>query len=169
MHADSVDADGIYTSQRCAPALKRILSMREKTERALDGIARLAQSLPAGVDGPQWNELAILPLRVTARFLQARLLLAQSYLVYIRLREGVLAERDTAADAAEGLALCRGALDAQDEYVRLRPGFCFCYPEAFNPAALRRIIAAWQRLAREPELARDLDICAFLDRHEVGR
>lgn len=31
------------------------------------------------------------------------------------------------------------------------------------------IIAAWQRLAREPELARDLDICAFLDRHETGR
>ena len=65
--------------------------------------------------------------------MQARLLLAQSYLTYIRLREGVLDERDTAADAAEGLALCRGALDAQAEHVRLRPGFSFCYPKDINP------------------------------------
>lgn len=167
VHAGSADADGIYTSLRCAPALKRILSMREKIERALDGIAQLARSLPAGVDGPQWNELVILPLRVTARFLQARLLLAQSYVTYVRLREGVLAGRDTAADAVEGLALCRGALDAQDEYIRLRPGFCFCYPEAFNPTTLRNLAGWWTRLAREPGLCRDLDICAFLDRVET--
>jgi len=167
VHTGNVDAHGIYTSQRCAPALKRVLSMRAKLERALDKLPALAAALPAGVDGPQWNELVILPLRVTAKFLQSRLLLAQSYLVYIRLREGVLTGRDTAADAAEGLALCRQALDAQAEYVRLRPGFCFCYPEAFNPATLRNLIAAWQRLAREPQISRDMDICAFLDKVET--
>jgi len=167
VHAGSADADGIYTSQRCAPALKRILSMRAKLDRAFDGIARLSQSLPAGVDGPQWNELVILPLRVTARFLQARLLLAQSYLTYIRLRENHLAGRDTAADAVEGLNLCRGALDAQAEYIRLRPGFCRFYPMEINPATLRNLIAAWKRLAKEPVLCRDLDICEFLDKAEA--
>ncbi len=167
VHAGSVDAHGLYTSKRCAPALKRILSMRGKLERALDGTARLARSLPVGVDGPQWNELAILPLRVTTCFLQARLLLAQSYVTYIRLREGVLAGRDTAADAAEGLALCRGALDAQDAYIRLRPGFCNNYPMDINPATLRNLISTWQRLAWEPEICRDMDICTFLDRVET--
>jgi len=167
VHAGSVDADGTYTSERCAPALERVLSLRARLDRALDRLPDLAAALPAGLDGPQWNELMILPLRVTARFLQARLLLAQSYLTYIRLREGVLAGRDTAADAAEGLALCRGALDAQAEHVRLRPGFCFCYPEPFSPATVRSLIAWWQRLAREPGLCLDLDICAFLDRVEA--
>lgn len=167
VQAGSVDTDGIYTSQRCAPALQRILSMRAKLERALDRIATMAGMLPKGMDGPQWNELVILPLRVTARFLQARLLLAQSYLTYIRLRENVISGRDTAADAAEGLALCRGAFDAQDEYIRLRPGFCYAYSDPFNPATLRRLISTWQLLAREPQLCRDLDICAFLDKVET--
>jgi len=167
VHAGSVDADGIYTSQRCAPALQRILSMRAKLDRAADHVAALAGMLPKGIDGPQWNELVILPLRVTTRFLQARLLLAQSYLTYIRLRENVISGRDTAAYAAEGLALCRGALDTHDDYVRLRPGFCYAYSELFNPATLRNLISTWQLLAREPEICRDMDICNLLDRVET--
>ena len=41
--------------------------------------------------------------------------------------------------------------------------------KSFAPDApnLRRLIAAWQRLAKEPDLCRDLDICAFLDRAET--
>ena len=167
VHAGAADPEGIYTCERCAPALKRILSMRAKLEDALGKLPALAQDLPGGVDGPQWNELVLSPLRVTARFLQARLLLAQSYLTYIRLREGALAERDTEGDAAEGESLCRQALQAQDEYIRLRPGFCYSYPVEIHPATLRNLIAAWQRLATEPGLCRDLDICAFLDRVEA--
>ena len=163
----STDAPGDYTSERCAPALKRILSMRRKIERALERIGIMAAALPAGVDGPQWNDLILLPLRVTARFLQGHLLLAQSYLTYIRLRENHLAGRDTLADAVEGLNLCRGALDAQTEYIRIRPGFSRHYPMEINPAALRNLAGWWMRLAREPWLCRDLDICAFLDKAET--
>jgi len=36
-----------------------------------------------------------------------------------------------------------------------------------NPETLRTLVAWWRRLAREPELARDLDVCAFLDRVEA--
>jgi len=167
VHAGAADPDGIYTCERCAPALKRILSMRARLEDALRKLPALAQALPGGVDGPQWNELILLPLRVTARFLQARLLLAQSYLTYIRLREGVLAGRDTAADAAEGETLCRQALQAQDEYIRLRPGFCSAYPGEVNPDTLRALIGWWRRLAVEPQLCRDLDVCAFFDKVET--
>ena len=165
--ADAADPGGLYTSERCASALARILSLQGKLERALSQLPALVANLPAGVDGPQWNELVILPLRVTARFLQARLLLAQSYLTYVRLREGVLAGRDTEADAGEGLALCRQALDAQDDYIRLRPGFAGDYPLEVNPDTLRVLIARWRRLGRKPHLCRDLDICAFLDRAET--
>ena len=162
----SMDTPGDYTSERCAPALKRILSMRGKIERALERIGIMAAALPAGVDGPQWNDLILLPLRVTARFLQGHLLLAQSRLTYIRLRENHLAGRDTKADAVEGLNLCRWALDAQTEYIRLRPGFCRFYPMEINPAALRNLAGWWKRLARDPVLCRDMDICAFLDKAE---
>jgi hypothetical protein len=78
--AAAADARGMYTSERCAPALKRILSMRGKLEDALGKLPALAKSLPIGMEGLQWNDLLLQPLRVTARFLQARLLLAQSYL-----------------------------------------------------------------------------------------
>jgi len=88
-------------------------------------------------------------------------------LTYIRLREAVLAGRDTAADAAEGLTLCRGALDAQAEYIRLRPGFAVDYPLEVNTDTLRCLAVEWRRLITEPERCRDLDICAFLDRVEA--
>jgi len=165
--AGARDSEGILTSERCAPALKRVLSMRGKIEKALEGIPLLADSLPGGLNGQQMSELIVAPLRVTARFLQARLLLVHSYLVYIRMREDVLAGRDAGAAPAEGARLCREALDAQDEYTRLRPGFADTYPSEINPATLRRLITAWQGLAKEPGLCRDLDICAFLDRNEA--
>jgi hypothetical protein len=164
--AGAVDARGTYTSERCAPVLKRILSMRGKLEDALGKLPALAKSLPTGMDSPQWNDLLLQPLRVTARFLQARLLLAQSYLTYIRMRERVLQGLDPSAEAAEGAALCRQALEAQDEYIRLRPGFCCVYPREINPDTLRSLIGGWRRLAGEPRLCGDLDICAFLDRAE---
>lgn len=164
----AADPDGLYTSERCAVAGERLQSLAARLDRVLEQLPVLAEVLPGGLDGPHWNELVLCPLRVTARFLQSRVLLAQSYLTYIRLREAVLNERDTAADVAEGLALCRGALDAQDEYTRLRPGFAVDYPLEVNAAALRRLVAWWRRLAQEPGIARELDICAFLDRVETG-
>jgi hypothetical protein len=142
--------------------------MRAKIEQVLAKLSALAEALPAGLDGPQWNELVLLPLRVTARFLQARLLLAQSYLTYIRLREHVLQGLDTSAEAAEGVVLCRQALEAQDEYIRLRPGFCASYAGEVNPDTLRALIGWWRRLAKEPQLCRDLDICTFLDKVETA-
>jgi len=163
----STDAQGDYTSERCAPAPKRILSMRGKTEQALERVRVMAEALPAGMDGPLWNDLILLPLRVTTRFLQGHLLLAQSYLTYIRLRENHLAGRDTMADAVEGLKLCHGALDAQTEYIRLRPGFCRFYPMEISPAVLRNLAGWWTRLAKEPVICRDMDICEFLDRVET--
>jgi len=164
---NSTDAQGDYTSERCAPALKRILSMRGKIERALERIGIMAAALPATLDGPQWNDLILQPLRVTERFLRGHLLLAQSYLTYIRLRENHLAGRDTMADAVEGLNLCRGALDAQTDYVRLRPGFCRFYPMEINPDTFRNLAGWWTRLAKEPEICKDMDICEFLDRVET--
>jgi hypothetical protein len=167
VQAGAADTNGIYTSERCTPVLSRVLSMRAKLEQALNDLPALAKSLPAGLDGPQWNELVLLPLRVTTRFLQSRLLLAASYLTYIRLRERVLQGLDGSADAREGVALCRQAYEAQDEYIRLRPGFATDYPMEVGPGTLRTLIGWWRRLAREPELARDLDICAYLDRVET--
>jgi len=163
----STDAQGDYTSERCAPALERILSMRGKIDRALERIGIMAAALPATLDGPQWNDLILQPLRVTERFLRGHLLLAQSYLTYIRLRENHLAGRDTMADAVEGLNLCRGALDAQTDYVRLRPGFCRFYPMEINPDTFRNLAGWWTRLAKEPEICKDMDICEFLDRVET--
>ena len=163
----SADPRGDYTSERCAPALQRILSLRAKIEHALGQVPILRDNLPDGEDPLVWNEFVLLPLRLTARFLQCRVLLAQSYLTYIRMREGVLKGQDTAADATEGAALCRQALAAQDEYIRLRPGFAIDYPQEINPDTLRNLIIWWRRLRAEPELCRDMDICAFLDRVET--
>jgi len=167
--AGAADGDGVYTTERCAPAARRLAALRAKLEQALEKIPVLQGNLPATAEGGAWYELALLPLRWTARFLQSRVLLTQSCLAYIRLREEALAGRNTAAEAAEGLALCQQALAAQDEYIRQRPGFCICdYPKEINPATLRNLIAAWRRLAQEPGLARDCDICALLDRAETA-
>lgn len=163
----SADQRGDYTAERCAPALKRLLSLRSKIEHAIDEIGVLRNALPAGVDGPQWNELVLSPLRVTARFLQARILLAQSYLTYVRMREGVLKGQDMSAVAEEGKTLCRQALAAQDEYIRMRPGFASCYPQEIKPDTLRHLVGWWRKLRTEPQLCRDLDVCAFLDRVET--
>jgi len=167
VEAGSEDTRGDYTSRRCAPALERVLSLRSKIERAIEMLTVLRDTMPTGQDGPVWNKLVLLPLRVTARFLQCRVLLAQSYLTYIRMREAVLKGQDAAADADEGLALCRQALAAQGEYVRLRPGFAVDYPREINPDTLRSLITWWRRLRAEPQLCRDLDVCAFLDRAET--
>jgi hypothetical protein len=163
----AADPGGIYTSERCAPALKRILSMRDKIEHVLDRLPKLADALPAGLDGLLWNDLMLQPLRVTARFLQSRLLMAQSCFTYIRMRERVRQGLDASAEAAEGEALCRHAFVAQDEYIRLRPRFCVHYPKEIKTDTLRTLIGWWQRLAGEPQLCRDLDICAFLDHAEM--
>jgi len=165
--AGSADQQGDYTSERCAPALKRLLSLRSKIEHAIEKMRVLKDNLPTGENSCVWNEFVLLPLRVTTRFLQARILLAQSYMTYIRMRERVVQGLDTSADAAEGQTLCRQALDAQDEYIRLRPGFAGDYPKEVNPDTLRNLICWWQRLSNEPQLCRDLDICAFLDRVET--
>ena len=97
----AADPAGLYTSERCAPAGQRLQSLAAKLERVLGQLPVLANALPTGLDGPLWHELVLCPLRVTARFLQSRVLLAQSYLTYIRLREAVLAGGDTTADAAD--------------------------------------------------------------------
>ena len=167
--AGSADTRGDYTSERCAPAQQRLESLRAKIEHALGQVRLLQDHLPEGQDSPVWHELVLLPLRVTGRFLQCRILLAQSYLTYIRMRERVAHGLDTLASAAEGEALCREALRAQDEYIRLRPGFGTDYPLEINSDTLRSLIAWWARLRAEPRLCRELDVCEFLDRVEIKK
>ncbi len=163
----AVDREGNYTSERCASALRRLASLRSKIEHVFEQLRILKKNLPAGEDSEIWEDLVLQPLRVTERFLQCRILLSQSYLVYIRTRERVLAGLDAVADAAEGEARCWQALEAQDEYVRLRPGFNLLdYPEEIKPDTLRNLVALWAKLGREPHLCRETDICQFLDRAE---
>ena len=164
--AGAADPRGVYTSERCAPALKRILSLRSKIEHVIRELRVLRDAMPAGADGEFWNEHVLLPLRLTAKFLQARVLLAQSYMTYVRMREGVLKGQDMSAAAGEGETLCRQALEAQEEYIRLRP-WCPNPPKDVRSDTLRTMIAWWKRLATQPQLCRDLDICAFLDRVEA--
>jgi len=167
--AGAADREGNYTSERCAPALRRLASLRSKSEHVFERLRILKENLPAGEDSEVWNDLVLQPLRVAARFLECRILLAQSYLTYISMRERVLQGNDAAADAGKGEALCRQALEAQDDYIRLRPGFNLLdYPEEVNPDTLRNLVALWAKLSREPRLCRDLDICQFLDRAERG-
>jgi hypothetical protein len=166
--AGSKDIRGDYTSEHCQPAMKRLMSLRSKIEHALDKIQVLKDTMPLGRDSYIWNELVLLPLLWTARFLQARILLAQSYLTYITMREGVSKGLNMMANAMEGESLCRQALSAQDEYIRLRPGFNRCdYPKEIDPETLRNLVAWWRKLRSKPQLCLDLDICAFLDKVET--
>lgn len=167
--AGATDPQSAYTSERCAPASQRLASLRAKIERAISSLHTLKRNLPAGQGSEIWDELVIRPLRVTTRFLQCRILLAQSYLTYIGMRERVLnGGLEVAAAAAQGEVLCRQALEAQDDYICLRPGFNLLdYPEEVNPETLRNLVAWWKKLGKAPHLCREMDICQFLDRAEA--
>ena len=46
-------------------------------------------------------------------------------------------------------------------------GFSWIYPIEINQATLRQLIVLWKKLADKPQLCRDMDICAFLDKAET--
>ena len=161
------DKEKILTSESCALVDKRSQSMMKKLEQALEMINILIESLPADLNTIHWDDLIISPLKVTARFLQSRILVVQSYMVYIRMREFVLSGRQITTEPEEGLSLCRQSLDAQNEYASSRPGFSWIYPMEINPATLKQLIILWKKLAGNPQLCADMDVCAFLDKAET--
>ncbi len=162
------DTGNILTSESCALVDRRSRSMMKKLGQSLEKINQLIEALPVGINTIIWDDLIISPLKVTARFLQSRILLVQSYMVYISMRERVLSGREITGEAVEGLSLCRQGLYAQNEYTRLRPGFSWIYPMEINPATLKQLIVMWGEMADKPQLCKDKDICAFLDAAETA-
>ena len=117
------DTEKVLTSKSCELVNKRSLSMMKKLEQSLENIDMLIKSLPVDLNYVHWNDLIVSPLKVTANFLQSRILLVQSYMVYIRMREQILAGKEITSEPEEGLSLCRRSLDAQNEYASSRHRF----------------------------------------------
>ena len=161
------DKQEFYTSSNCAPAEKRLRGLRAKLVQMESDIECLEILLFARRDRSFWDEHLIQPLRWTTAFLKSHAALAISFCSYTKVREWVAQGKDTTDLVSEGEALTREALEAQDLYVRMRPGFSMVdYPKEINPEVIRHLINEWRNLMTYPEQCQDLPLLTFLDRAE---
>ena len=162
------DKQELYTSSNCAPAEKRLRGLRAKLGRVESDVERLEAMLFTRCDRSFWEEHLIQPLRWTAAFLKSHTALGISFCNYVKVREWVAQGKDTSDLVTEGEDLSREALEAQDLYVRLRPGFSMVdFPKEVNPEVIRYLIDAWRALITHPEHCQDVSLLAFLDRAEL--
>jgi hypothetical protein len=107
------------------------------------------------------------PLRWTAAFLRCRTALSLSYCCYVAAQEQVRGREDATSLLVEGEILVREALNMQDLYIRLRPGFSYSdYPHEIRQETIRSLLMAWRKLVDNPDACLELDLCQFLDRAE---
>ncbi len=161
------DKQKLYTSGNCSPAEKRLQGLRTKLGRVESEVKNMETMLFTRRDRSFWDEHLIQPLRWTAAFLKSRVALALTYCSYTKVREWVAQGKDASGLVSEGEALTREALEAQNLYVCLRPGFSMVdYPKEVNPEVIRHLIDEWRNLITHPEQCLDLPLLNFLDRAE---
>ena len=161
------DKQGLYTSSNCSPAEERLQGLRAKLGRVESDVECLETMLFARRDRSFWEEHMIRPLRWTAAFLKSRAALALSFCCYTKVREWVAQGKDPSDLVSSGEDLSREALERQDLYICLRPGFSVIdYPKEVNPEVIRYLINEWRKLITHPEQCQDGSLLTFLDRAE---
>ncbi len=161
------DKQDLYTSSNCTPAEERLRGLRAKLAQVENDVEHLETMLFARRDRSFWEEHLIRPLRWTAAFLKSHAALALTYCCYAKVREQLAQGKDTSGLVSEGEDLSREALEAQDLYICLRPGFSMVdYPKEVNPEVIRHLIDEWRNLITHPEQCLDVPLLTFLDRAE---